>query len=73
MDFYFLIKDCFTINQISGRAVEIFDQMFSEKLFRAQLCYFNDIYREPIEYMIDPPSDDEIREFLIERAIDLEH
>jgi len=74
VDFYFLLKDYFTINQISDRAVELFDQMFSQKLFRAQLCYFEDIkYDEPVEYLVNPPMEKEIKEFLIEKAIDLAH
>lgn len=74
VDFYFLLKDHFTVNQISDRAVEIYDQMFSQKLFRAQLCYFKDIiYSEPVEFLVDPPSDEEIKSFLTERAIDIEH
>jgi Nucleotidyl transferase AbiEii toxin, Type IV TA system len=73
VDLYFLLKGHFTINQISARGVEIFDQLFSEKLFRAQVCYFNDIYiDEPVEFLVDPPSEDEIRSFLTEKAIDLE-
>jgi Nucleotidyl transferase AbiEii toxin, Type IV TA system len=73
VDLYFLLKGHFTINQISARGVEIFDQLFSEKQFRAQVCYFNDIYiDEPVEFLVDPPSEDEIRSFLTEKAIDLE-
>ena len=45
---------------------------FSEKLFRAQLSYFNDIdYSEEVEYIVKQPSDKEIREFLTETAIDI--
>jgi hypothetical protein len=73
VDLYFLLKDHFTITQISTRGVEIFDQLFSEKLFRAQVCYFNDInYDEPVEYLVDPPLEEEIRSFLTEKAIDLD-
>jgi len=72
VDLYFILKDHYTINQISQRAVEIYDQLFSQKLFRAQLCYFDDInYTESIEYVIPAPSDDEIKQFLIEKAIDI--
>ncbi len=73
VDFYYLLKNHFTINQISDRAVEIYDQMFSQKLFRAQICYFKDIYhKEPVEYLADQPSEEEIKSFLINKAINLE-
>jgi hypothetical protein len=72
VDFYFLLKDNFTLNQISERAVEIYDQMFSPKLFRAQLCYFEDInYNEPVEFLKEAPSRTEIQQFLVESAIDI--
>lgn len=73
VDLYFLLKGHFTISQISSRGIEIFDQLFSEKQFRAQVCYFNDIIiDEPVEFLVDPPTEDEIRSFLTEKAIDLE-
>ena len=50
----------------------IYGQLFSEKLFRAQLSYFDDIdYSEEVEYIVKQPSDKEIREFLTETAIDI--
>ena len=72
VDFYFLLKDQFTINQISDRAVEIYDQMFSQKLFRAQVSYFEDInYEEPVEFIEEAPSRTEMQQFLIDKAIDI--
>lgn len=72
VDFYFLLRDHFTIEDISERAVEIFDQLFSPKLFRAQLSYFHDInYIEPVEYLVPIPSEDEIRQFLIDKALNI--
>ena len=46
----------------------IFGDLFSEKMFRAQLCYFEDVdYTEEVEYLIpDPPSEEEIRNSLTE-------
>ena len=74
VDFYFLLKDYFTISQISDRSVEIFDQMFSQKLFRAQICFFKDIdCSEPVEFLVKAPSKGEIQQFLIDKAIDLEN
>ena len=73
VDFYFLLNNNFTIEQISERAVEIFDQLFSPKLFRSQLTYFQDInYLEPVDYLIPAPSEDEIKQFLIDKALDIE-
>jgi hypothetical protein len=72
VDFYFLLRDYFSIEEISGRSVEIFDQLFSPKLFRAQLSYFSDInYIEPVEYLVPVPSEEEIRQFLIDKALDI--
>jgi len=73
VDLYFTIKDHFTIGQISREAVKNFGQFYSEKLFREQLAFHKDIdYTDPVEYMIDPPSEEQIRSFLIDKAINLE-
>ena len=73
VDLYFLIKNYFTVKEISAKANEIFKDLFSEKLFRAQLSYFDDIdYSEPIDYLVSPVPEKEIKDFLIERAIDLD-
>jgi hypothetical protein len=72
VDMYFLLKEHFTVEQITGRAIEIYGQFFSEKLFRAQLSYFNDInYSEPVEYLVPPIAEEEIKSFLIDKATDL--
>jgi hypothetical protein len=72
VDLYFLLKSYFTIGQISLRATEIFDQLFSEKLFRAQLSYFQDIdYAEEIDYLVPVVSSKEIKEFLTNISTDL--
>lgn len=72
VDFYFLLRDHYSVDEISSRAVEIFDQLFSPKLFRAQLSYFQDInYIEPVEYLVPVPSEDEMRQFLIDKALDI--
>ena len=72
VDLYFILKEMYTIKQISDRASVIFDQLFSQKLFRAQLSFFTDIdYSEPIEYLGIPIPEKEIKEFLTEKAIDL--
>lgn len=72
VDIYFLIRDFYTVKQISDKAVEIYDQLFSEKLFRSQLGYFSDIdYSEPVEFMVPPVDEEEIKSFLIERSTDI--
>jgi hypothetical protein len=72
IDMYFLLRDHFSVEQISARAAEIFDQLFSSKLFRAQLSFFKDIdYSESIEFLATASSDEEIRQFLVDRALDI--
>jgi hypothetical protein len=73
VDFYFLLRDHYTIDQISERAQEIYEQLFSPKLFRAQISYFNDIiHSEPVEFLVPSPSGEEIKQFLIDKAIDID-
>ena len=73
VDLFFLITEHFSIEQISARAIEIFGDLYSEKLFRSQLCYFDDVdYTEQVDYIIDnPPSDDTIKAKLTEIAVEI--
>ena len=68
VDLYFLIKERFSVEEISQRAVAIYGDLFSDKLFRSQLSYYEDVdYSEEVDYIIaNPPSDDEIKQYLIE-------
>ena len=61
----------FTIAEISDRATELFGEFFSEKLFRAQLSYFDDVdYTEQVEYLIpNPPAEAEIKARLTEISL----
>lgn len=72
VDLYFLLRDHFTISDISSVATRIFGELFSEKLFRSQLCYFDDIdYTETVDWLIpNPPTEEEIKEALTEFATD---
>lgn len=72
VDLYFIIRDHYTVDEIAMKASEIFAGNFNTRLFREQLCYFDYInYDEVVEYLIvDPPTDDEVRRFLIEKAIE---
>jgi hypothetical protein len=73
VDMYFLLKDHFTISQISEKATTIFGELYSEKMLRAQLCFFNDIdYSEPVEFMKDEISDQQITAFLKDISINLD-
>ncbi len=70
VDLFFLIRDFYSIDEIAGRAEEIFGELFSNKLFRAQLSYFEDIdYTEEVDYLVTAPTNDEIKNFLIDKAI----
>ena len=68
VDLYFLLKEKFTIGEISHRAVEIYGDLFSDKLFRSQLSYFEDVdYTEEVDFLIAlPPTEEEIKRYLIE-------
>jgi len=72
VDLYFIIHDYFTIEEISREADKIFYRQFSEKLFRQQLAFHKDIdYTEPVEFVVTAVPEDEIKEFLIDKATDL--
>ena len=67
VDLYFLIKNVFSFDEIAARASEIFGELFSDKMFRIQLSYFDDVdYSEEVEYLIpDPPTNEEIKAYLV--------
>lgn len=72
VDLYFIIRDFYSIEEISMEASRIFTQQFSEKLFREQLAFHKDIdYTEPVEYLVEPVSDELIRSFLLDVATDI--
>src|ERR1035437_19487 len=72
VDLYFILNDYYTIQEICREAEKIFNRQFSEKLFRQQLAFHRDIdYTEPVEYIVTAVPDDEIKEFLIDKATDL--
>jgi hypothetical protein len=71
VDLYFILKKYLNISQISQRAHEIFGDLYSEKQFRAQLCYFNDVdYREEVDYLVSDPGMETIQSELTQFAID---
>jgi hypothetical protein len=65
VDLYFLIKFKLSVDDLIEKSNEIFSTHFNSKLFREQLCYFDDIdYSETIEYIDYAPDDRGIKEFL---------
>ena len=71
VDLYFLLRDHFTIADITACATRLFGELFSEKMFRSQICYFDDVdYTEAVDWLIpNPPTDDEIKQTLTEIAV----
>ena len=66
---FILLKDHYTLQHISTRARAIFAGLFNEKLFRQQLCYFEDIdFSETIEYIGIQIEDETIKASLQEIA-----
>jgi hypothetical protein len=65
VDLYFIVKNYHTLDEVSAKTQEIFEGLFSPKLFKQQLCYFNDVnYDEEVSYCIDPINDEDIKAFL---------
>ncbi len=58
------------LKELSTRAAEIFGAYFNEKLFREQLCFFDDIdYSEKVDYIGEEINEKEIRSFLVDIAM----
>ena len=70
IDLYYIFKLHFTLNDISIRAEELFADIFSAKLFRQQLCFFEDIdYSEDVEFMDGfSVSEEVVKKYLIDIA-----
>lgn len=69
VDLYFVMKqDGF--ETVVATARETFGNDFNEKLFRSQLCYFDDIdYSEKVDYLLtDHPSEKDIKDYLVSTA-----
>ncbi len=71
LDLYFIIKGHYNINMISQRAIEYVGDLFSEKLFRGQLNYFEGIsFEEQVEFMPGfEVNENEVKEFLVDAAL----
>jgi len=73
VDLYYILRDHFTIKDISQKAKDIFAGGFNERLFREQLCYFEGIdFSEDVEYLKEDVSVEVIKEFLTKASISLD-
>ena len=72
LDLYYLIKNHFSIREITEESKRLYKDLFSEKLFREQLTYHKDInYSESVEFMPGFEENEEIiKAFLIEKALE---
>jgi len=72
VDLYFILQNHHSISEISKEAQLIFDQQFSEKLFREQLAFHKDIdYSEPVEYLGTPIDAEVIKKYLADAAVEI--
>jgi hypothetical protein len=66
VDMYFILKDHYSVQEISAAGKKEFGNQFNEKLFRSQLAYFDDIsYKEPVEFL----PGFEIKDSVIKKAL----
>jgi hypothetical protein len=74
VDLYFIIKDFFSIKEITTEAEILFGGHFSGKLFREQLAYHKDIdYSEEVEFLSGfEVGKEEIKAFLIDKALEID-
>ena len=69
VDLYFILREKFSLRQISHQAKNIFGAYYNEKLFREQICYFRDVdYSESVDFVSTFVDDDEIKKFLTDIA-----
>jgi len=71
VDLYFILKDHYSIAEITNRAEQIYQDLFSEKLFRGQLNYFTGInFDEQVDFIPGFETDETtIKEFLTDTAL----
>ena len=69
VDLYFILKSHHSLRQICRKAEHLYDDLFSSKLLRQQLSYFDDIdYSEEVELMSSEVTKEEVKNFLIDTA-----
>jgi len=73
VDLYFILKLYYSINDISGEARKIFGELYSEKLFRQQLSFHDDIdFSEPVDFLHGfEVSELDIKSYLIQKSIEI--
>jgi len=71
VDLYFILKNYFSVREISKAAEQIYGLLFSEKQFRMQLAFHMDIdYSEPVEFMPGfEVTEKDIKDFLIDKSL----
>ena len=71
VDLYFIIKNHFSVQEISAKAKALFTDVFKPILFNKQLCYFKDIsFEEQVEFMPGfEVSEEEVKAFLTDAAL----
>jgi len=73
VDLYWLLKNVCTLKEICIRAKQLFGELFSEKLFRQQLCYFKDIdFSEEVLYIKEEIPKKTIEDFLMGVSLNIE-
>lgn len=69
VDLYFLFQGHVSMPKLVENCRRIFQGAFNERLFREQLCYFDDVdMSEAVAYLGEGPSDGDIQSFLISLA-----
>ena len=71
VDIYFILRDHYSLEQISNKAKELFKGEFNERLWRQQISYFDDMRNvDPVTFKPGfEVSDDEIKKRLIEWSL----
>jgi effector-binding domain-containing protein len=70
VDLYFILKNHFSLNQIIDNTDIVFGNFFNAKLLLEQLSFYEDIDNsEPVIYLNEKPSDEKIKTFLTETAL----
>ena len=72
IDLYFILTKHLEIKELIDISKNIYGDLFSEKQFRAQLAYFEDIdYTEEVDFLINAHDNLQIQETLKNIAIDI--
>jgi len=70
LDLYFILRDHYPLQAVIEKTSALFPGLFSDKLFRQQLCYFDDVdYAEEVSYLPGyAVSEEKVKTFLIDIA-----